>query len=100
MNRFGMYVKFTTKSGQRDALVNILLDGAASAQSVKECELYIVNVSETEPDTVWVTEVWSNADAHAASLAQEETKASIQRAMPLIAGVESTQLRPLGGKEL
>jgi quinol monooxygenase YgiN len=100
MNKFGMYVKFTAKSGQRDALVNMLLDGATSAQSVKECELYIVNVSDTEPDTVWVTEVWSNSEAHAASLTQEETKASIQRAMPLIAGVEATQIRPLGGKGL
>jgi quinol monooxygenase YgiN len=100
MHKLGMYVKFTAKSGQRDALVNMLLDAAASAQSVKECELYIVNVSDTEPDIVWVTEVWSNSEAHAASLTQEETKASIQRAMPLIAGVEATQIRPLGGKGL
>jgi quinol monooxygenase YgiN len=95
-----MYVKFTAKSGQRDALVNILLDSAASEQSVKECELYIVNISDTEPDTIWVTEVWSNSVAHEASLAKEETKAAIQRAMPLIAGVEATKLRPVGGKGL
>ncbi|MBP1991588.1 putative quinol monooxygenase [Paenibacillus eucommiae] len=98
MSKFGMYVKFSAKPGQRDALVQILLDGAAAAQSVKECEIYIVNVSDTEPDTVWVTEVWSHEEAHAASLAQEETKASIQLAMPLIAGVEATQIRPVGGK--
>jgi quinol monooxygenase YgiN len=98
MSKLGMYVKFTAKSGQRDALVNILLEGADSAQSLKECELYIVNISETEPDTIWVTEVWSHAEAHEASLAREETKASIQRAMPLIAGVEATKLIPVGGK--
>ena len=100
MNRFGMYAKFTAKSDQRDALVSILLEAAAPMQTVKECELYIVNVSDAEPDTVWVTEVWSDAEAHKASLALEETKALIQRAMPLIAGVESTQIRPLGGKGL
>jgi quinol monooxygenase YgiN len=100
MSRLGMYVKFTAKSGQRDALVSLLLDAAASAQSIKECELYIVNVSETESDTVWVTEVWSNSEAHAASLTQEETRVSIQRAMPLIAGVEATKIKPLGGKGL
>jgi quinol monooxygenase YgiN len=95
-----MYVKFTAKSGQRDTLVNILLDAAASAQSDQECELYIVNISDTEPDTIWVTEVWSNSEAHEASLAQAETKASIHRAMPLIAGVEATKVRPVGGKGL
>ncbi|RAV15604.1 putative quinol monooxygenase [Paenibacillus contaminans] len=98
MSRFGMYVKFTAKPGQRDALVNILLEGEASMQSVKECELYIVNVSDTEPDTIWVTEMWANPEAHEASLAQEETKASIERAMPLIAGVEAVKVRPVGGK--
>jgi quinol monooxygenase YgiN len=59
-----------------------------------------VNISDTEPDTIWVTEVWSNSEAHEASLAQEETKESIQRAMPLIAGVEAIKLRPVGGKGL
>ncbi|MDF2657877.1 MAG: antibiotic biosynthesis monooxygenase [Paenibacillus sp.] len=100
MSRIGMYVKFTAKSGQRDNLVNILLEGAASEQPVKECELYIVNISDTEPDAVWVTEVWSHSEAQEASLAKEETKAAIQRAMPLIAGVESIKLTPVGGKGL
>lgn len=100
MSKFGMYAKFSAKSGQRDALVEILLDAANSMQSVEECELYIVNVSDTEPDTVWVTEVWSHSEAHAASLTLEATRASIQRAMPLIAGVEATEITPLGGKGL
>ncbi|MCD9020455.1 antibiotic biosynthesis monooxygenase [Cohnella sp. NL03-T5] len=100
MSRFGMYVKFTAKPGQRDALVNILLEGTDSEQLGKECDLYIVNVSDTEPDTIWVTEMWSHPEAHEASLAQEATKASIKRAMPLIAGVEATKVRPVGGKGL
>ncbi|MCM3701840.1 putative quinol monooxygenase [Paenibacillus macerans] len=98
MSKYGMYAKFTAKPGERDKLVAILLEAAAGAESVQECELYIVNVSDTEPDTVWVTEVWSSKEAHGASLEQEATKASIQRAMPLIAGVESIQIRPVGGK--
>lgn len=98
MSKYGMYAKFTAKPGDRDKLVTILLEAAAGAESVQECELYIVNVSDTEPDTVWVTEVWGSKEAHDASLEQEATKASIQRAMPFIAGVESIQIRPVGGK--
>jgi quinol monooxygenase YgiN len=100
MSRFGMYVKFTAKSGQRDNLVNILMEGAAAEQSTKECELYLVNVSDTEPDIIWVTEVWSDEEAHKASLAREDTREAIQRAMPLIEGVEATKIRPVGGKGL
>lgn len=68
VDKFGMYAKFTAKPGERDQLADILLEAAAGAGDVPDCELYVVNVSETEPDTVWVTEVWSSAEAPAASL--------------------------------
>ncbi|AIQ61541.1 putative quinol monooxygenase [Paenibacillus borealis] len=100
MSKFGMYAKFTAKPGEREALAAILLEAAAAAEPVQECELYIVNLSESEPDILWVTEVWSSAEAHAASLALEATRATIQRAMPLIAGVEPVKLIPAGGKGL
>ncbi|WP_136603936.1 putative quinol monooxygenase [Paenibacillus dokdonensis] len=100
MNKYGAYVKFTAKPGARETLANILLEAAAAAQTVEECEVYIINLSETEPDAIWVTEVWSSAEAHQASLTQPETKDSITRAMPLIAGVESIPVVPLGGKGL
>ncbi|WP_316244805.1 putative quinol monooxygenase [Paenibacillus rubinfantis] len=98
MDKFGMYAKFTAKPGERDQLVNILLEAAAGAEAAPDCELYVVNVSETEPETVWVTEVWSSAEVPDASLQEEATRTMIQRAMPLIAGVESIPLRPVGGK--
>ncbi|OKP99634.1 putative quinol monooxygenase [Paenibacillus sp. P46E] len=100
MSKFGMIAKFTAKPGERDALAAILLEAAAAIEQVHECELYIVNLSESEPDTLWVTEVWSHAEAHAASLQEESTRAAIQRAKPLIAGVEPNRLIPLGGKGL
>src|SRR5258708_632260 len=99
MSKVGLYVKFMTHPGQRDALVALLL-AAAGIQTVESCELYIVNVSATEPETVWVTEVWSSAAAHEASLTFEGSKAMIKRAMPLIAGAERIDLLPIGGKAL
>ncbi|MCJ8013254.1 antibiotic biosynthesis monooxygenase [Paenibacillus sp. KQZ6P-2] len=100
MDKYAAYVKFTAKAGERDKLTNILMEAANAAQTVKECELYLINLSEKEPDAVWVTEVWSSADAHKASLDQPETRDSIARAMPLIAGVEAIPLNLLGGKGL
>lgn len=95
-----MYAKFTAKPGDREALAAILLEAAAAAEAVAACELYIVNLSASDPDVLWVTEVWSHAEAHAASLTEEATRTTIQRAMPLIAGVEPIELTPVGGKGL
>ncbi len=100
MNKYGAYVKFTAKPGERDALAGILLEAAAGLQAMTECEVYIINTSDAEPDAIWVTEVWNSAEAHKASLGDPATKEAIARAMPLIAGVESIPVVPLGGKGL
>lgn len=98
MSKFAMYGKFKAQPGQGEELARILLEAAEQAESVAGCELYIVNASEEDPDTIWVTELWSDVEAHDASLHNEDTLAMIQRARPLIAGVEPIKLRPLGGK--
>jgi quinol monooxygenase YgiN len=100
MSKIGLYVKFTTQTGQRDTLVSLLLEAASSMRTIADCELYIVNVSDTETDTVWVTEVWNNADAHQQSLTTEASKRLIESAKPLILGVQQTKLTPIGGKGL
>ena len=98
MGKFAMYGKLIAQPGQRDALAELLLEAAEHLKAREDCLLYIVNVSEDDPDAIWVTELWTDADAHAASLQDEAAKAQIQRARPLIAGVEPVRLRPIGGK--
>ncbi|MEO7000196.1 MAG: antibiotic biosynthesis monooxygenase, partial [Ktedonobacterales bacterium] len=88
MSKLGLYVKFTTQAGQRDALAALLLDAAQAAADVAGCELYIVNTSPTEPDVIWVTEIWSSPEAHQESLTWDTTKAIIAQGRPLIAGIE------------
>lgn len=100
MNHFAMYGKLTARPGQRDALADILLEAADLLKSNNDCYLYIVNVSDDDPNAVYVTELWKDADAHAASLKNEEVLASIQRGRSLIIGAEPIKLRALGGKGL
>jgi quinol monooxygenase YgiN len=98
---FGMHVRFTAQPGQGDALAAILLEAADALGAVEACRLYVVSRSPGDPDTIWVTEAWTDAEAHAASLQDEATKAAIARAMPLMAGrPEATRLLPAGGKGL
>jgi len=100
VSRFGLFGKISTQPGQCDALVDILLQAAASLRDDPECELYIVSTSPTEPNVIYVTEAWSSQAAHEASLAREDVRVLIQRGMPLMAGGERTELMPLGGKGL
>lgn len=85
MSRFGARNKFTAHAGKRDELAEILLGAAAEAREVEGCELYRVYVSETEPNVVWVNEIWRDEADQKATLALESTKAAIARAIPLIA---------------
>lgn len=99
MSKYGLYGKFTLKEGERDTLVDILMEASQSMKDLAECELYLVNTSDVEPNSVFVYEVWSNENAHQASLSLESTQTLIKRAKPIITGMERiSTLKPVGGK--
>jgi quinol monooxygenase YgiN len=100
MSRFGLYGKLVAQPGRRDELVAILLEAAAGMPEVPGCDLYIINLSPTEPDAIWVTEVWQSREDHAASLTRADVQALIARGRPLIAGGERIEVVPVGGKGL
>ena len=61
-------------------MVELLLEAAAGMASVAGCDLYVVNIPENDPNSVWVTEIWRDAAAHQASLSVDTAKVLIQRA--------------------
>jgi quinol monooxygenase YgiN len=96
---FAMQARFPTLPGEGDAFEAILLEAAAGLERDDACLLYAVGRDGDDPDVVWVTEIWSDGDAHAASLADPAARAMIARAMPLLAGPpEARHLVPAGGK--
>ena len=101
MSRIGLYVKFKTQPGQRDAFVDVLLESARQMESLSGCELYLVNTSPSEADVVWVTEVWSSMGEHDASLNLPGAAEAIKLALSLLAGPpERIDVVPVGGKGL
>lgn len=95
---YGLFGKFSAQPGKRDELVQYLLQAAALLERDPGCVHYVVSTSD-EPGAVWVSEVWSNKDAHDASLEPEDIRALIQEARPLIAGMsDRTELAVHGGK--
>ncbi len=71
--------------GRRDELVARLTQRSALLSDAG-CLLYEVGINDDEPDTVFVMELWTSADAHAASLALPEVRDSIAAARPLLSG--------------
>lgn len=99
MKKFSLFGKFTIQEGKRETMVDIQLEAAESLKSLDECEVYLVNISNDDPHSVFVYEVWSNEEAHQSSLTKEATQTLITRARPLITGMERINtLITLGGK--
>lgn len=101
MSRIGLYVRFRAQAGQRDALAERLLAASELMSGASGCELYVVNSSPSDPDVVWVTEIWRSAADHEASLSVDGVRELVGQAMPLLAGPpERIDVVPLGGAGL
>lgn len=95
---YGLIGKMTAVSGQRDALAGILLAGT---QEMPGCLSYIIATDPSDPDGLWITEVWETAEQHAASLQIPSVMEAITKGRPLIAGFSNrTETVPIGGHGL
>ncbi len=98
---YGMHGRIVAHPGRADELAAILLEAAAGLEANPGCLLYVVSRSASDPDSIWVTEAWTDRAAHAASLEDEGAQELIGRARPIIASFEDrAELRPEGGKGL
>jgi len=71
--------------GKRDELVAHLTRRSPLLAELG-CLLYEVGVSDDDPDTVFVVELWTSAEAHQASLQRPAVRESIEQARPLLSG--------------
>jgi quinol monooxygenase YgiN len=92
---YGLIGKMRAVTGQRDALIAILLEGTGSMPG---CLSYIIATDPADGDAIWITEVWDSEASHKASLSLPAVRDAISRGRPLIAGFDShTVTTPVGG---
>ena len=95
---YGLIGKMTIVTGQREALIAILLQGTAEMPG---CLSYVVAKDPADEDAVWMTEVCENEASHQASLALPSVKEAIAAAKPMIAGFGTRIVTtPVGGHGL
>jgi quinol monooxygenase YgiN len=92
---YGLIGQMKAAPGKRDDLVAIL---AESTDGMPGCLSYIVAKDATDADALWITEVWTDKDSHAASLKLPAVQAAIAKARPIIAGFgHRFETVPVGG---
>ncbi|GGD62626.1 putative quinol monooxygenase [Croceicoccus mobilis] len=95
---FGLIGKFIAAAGRRDDLAAILLEGLREMPGNLS---YIVANDPADADALWITEVWTDEAAHAASLSLPSVQDAIARGRLLVAGMEQiARTQPLGGNGL
>lgn len=97
--KYGLFGKFIAHDGKRDELAVILIEAAKLLETTNEdCLQYTVGISQNSND-VWVSEVWTNKEAHDTSLEPVNVRNLIMKAAPLIKAMPSgTEYDVLGGK--
>jgi quinol monooxygenase YgiN len=92
---YGLIGKFTAADGKRDELIAILVE---STGAMPGCKSYVVAKDTTDPNGIWITEVWDSKESHDASLSLPAVRAAIARGRPLIAGMsDGVVTTPMGG---
>jgi quinol monooxygenase YgiN len=95
---YGLIGKIVATTGQRDALIEILMQGTIAMPG---CRSYIIARDLADAECLWVTEVWDDQASHRASLSLPSVQAAIARGKPLIKEFASHVVtEPVGGHGL
>jgi quinol monooxygenase YgiN len=95
---YGLIGKMSATAGSRDALASILLSGTGEMPG---CLSYVIATDPSDPDALWITEVWDSQESHRASLKLPSVQDAIAKGRPLIAGFSNrVETEPLGGHGL
>lgn len=91
--------RLTARSGQRNRVIELLVESGKAFDGNDACLLYLVTESIDDEDVIWVFDLWTSADEHKQALAQPELKPYIDKAVPMLVGMpEQMGLRLVGGK--
>jgi len=94
---YGLHGRIDAAPGHGDELEGYLL---STVEELCEhgCLLYLVSRRDDLPDAVYIYEVWTDAEAHQASLELPSVQAAIGKARPIITGMaERIEFTPSGG---
>mgnify|MGYP002357256324 CR=1 FL=1 len=95
---YAMTGRLLAQKGRRSELIDILKQAAYLVGEIPQCRLYVVNEDLSNETHVWIYELWDDKESHDASLGNEQVRALIADARPLLAcAPDGAELRAVGG---
>jgi quinol monooxygenase YgiN len=84
-NLFSVYGRMTALPGRRDELIALLREGFRAGGDDGGLLTYSINTVPEDPDTIWLTQLWNDKEAHDATNRSEAVATVTQRLPPLLA---------------
>jgi quinol monooxygenase YgiN len=97
MARFAQHVRVPAAPGRRDELAAKFLETIEFLRDNPDCELTLVSTDPDDPDVVVLTEVWTSAEAHRATVAGEHVQRWAEGMPQLTAGPPTVQRLEVAG---
>lgn len=95
---YGLIGRLKSPASHRESLIGILIEASSAMPG---CLSYVVAEDPSDPEAIWVTEVWENQDRHQASLTLPAVQQAIEKGRTLITSFgERFETRPVGGHGL
>src|SRR5690606_19881034 len=93
--------KIAAQKGKRAQLAEILTRAASLVGQLPGCRMYLVYEDLNDDTALWVTEVWEDREAHAASLQDERVRTLIAAARPVLGEISNhVEMKLVGGHGL
>jgi len=90
---YGLVAQMNTAPGKRDLVAAAMMAGT---RDMPGNIAYLIAEDMSDPDALWITEVWESKDAHANSLQLAAVQEAIGKAREHIAGMGTrVETRPL-----
>jgi quinol monooxygenase YgiN len=82
---FSVWGRMTALPGRRDELISVLRDGFDAARDGRGLLMYSINTDLGDPDTIWLTQLWIDQEAHDATTGSEPVATATRQLPPLLA---------------
>jgi quinol monooxygenase YgiN len=94
---YAQHGKMIVKSGSRDEAIRLVNESIEVLSRTHGCVYYVIGTTE-EPDTVWISELWTSKEAKDALAASPETEEVMKELMPLVVSMSNrTVMTVVGG---
>lgn len=99
MNKCLLHGKLKAKEGKSNELANILIEASRVVSKLSGCKLYVVGKDKNDLNSVFVTEICDSKEKHDNSLKDDNVRAIIMKAAPILDGQpqKGQELELLGG---